>query len=143
MGCDVFAGSVNFRIRASNKAAALAAIQDFERRMTEKYAWYRRHPVPEHDTLEDELEAKEWQVYTDSEGNVTDISLENGRLGWEVDSPENDESGGWMNAIAPFVEPGAKVFLEDTDGNYWCWYFDGKTLTEYAGMITYPGLPED
>lgn len=85
------------------------------------------------DSLVQAFDHLDWRIGFDTAGNITDLYHEYGRY---------EDEDYWLNLIAPFVEPGSYISMENDDDYRWAWYFDGKTCTEYAGDTYYYLMPD-
>lgn len=85
--------------------------------------------------------------------DVRDIFIEFG-LSCEMDRDGNIEciyyehskfNSGWVEeffeAIAQYVEPGSFITFCGEDDCLWAYYFDGLSVREYTGCITYGDMP--
>ena len=79
-------------------------------------------------TLEEGLEAWEFDVDTDDQGNI--ISL------WFDGEKAGDEDF-MIEAIAPYVEAGSYLDFRGEDDAHWRWEFDGKTVTNQVGRVSF------
>ena len=148
-----------FRIKAENKAAALAAIKALSDPaiMAKKagggswgaggyikkwYSWVDTDEFANAASLEDALDAWGWEaedaVLSGWDGvDIVDIRHAGEKLGDDLVL---------FDAIAPFVESGSYIHMCGEDGTNWRWYFDGKTCVEQPGGIVFydpEGFPID
>lgn len=56
---------------------------------------------------------------------------------WYVDHEK------FLKVIAPYVESGSYIIFRDQDGDFWCSYFDGATMTDHVQHVTFPSCPID
>lgn len=93
--------------------------------------WLRETPSIEH-----VFEAFGFFVEFNGHGDLYDVWYEHEKF-------HGDDLEKFFNAIAPFVVAGSYITFEGEDSSFWAYYFDGKMWEEYAGEITFPGMPMD
>lgn len=92
------------------------------------FAWVETEEYKEAKTLQEAINAWNWQPELDKEGNIVDIYFEGEKLGDEQIL---------FNAIAPFVEKDSYIQMSGEDDSFWRWCFDGKICFENNPTITW------
>jgi len=111
MSVSIHLSRKQFFIAAEHKEAALAAAKPIYGH------WVRKGDTDSCETLEELLEVWGYEAKNDGQGNITNISLTNEKLGEEKEM---------FKAIAPYVKAGSFLELSSEDGS-WRWIFDGTT----------------
>lgn len=112
MGCYISITESKFSIRADQKEGALKALRALA--STEIFAWVGRDWA-QRPTLAKTLEDWHWELLEDECGNVTGIFFHGQNQG-------DDEA--MFNAIAPFVDPGSFIEVQEEEGACWRWAFN-------------------
>jgi hypothetical protein len=129
-----------FHMRAEDKPAAHAALvamwADPDAIMggggmgRRWFAWLNDTDLSKGTSASFEDAMREWRypVDTDEDGNVTGIGFVGEKIG---------DEGQMFAAIAPFVEADSYIDMSGEDGARWRWAFDGETVVEKAGKVSY------
>ena len=147
MGYSVETLGVDFLIPTENLEAAFTALKELNKRddlkggraagtrpdgsygIIERYfAWM---PANYDETCKDAEE-----VFNEL-GFQTSVDNEGLRVEWWIDNSSRGDEEHFFEAVAPFVKPGSYIEWEGEDYQRWRWDFDGKTMTEKTGTITW------
>lgn len=119
-GCD-------FRIKASNKEAALSALKKlFVKR--KQLGWVSQEDIKDKTSLEDALEECRWDTENSIEGDIDCIRFNGEKSG-------DDEI--IFDAIAPYVEKDSFIEMQGEEGEMWRWVFDGEHCKEIYPTVTW------
>jgi len=94
---------------------------------TRHFAWVDMS-FPDKKTLPLMLERWRWSLELDDSGNAIGICFKGEKLG-------DDEF--LFQTLAPFVKRGSYIDMRGEDGALWRWKFDGKTMKEQTGKVTF------
>ena len=124
MGYYVQQRDSDFEIKAENCAGALAAVKA----LRDDYSWVNNCEVASSTTLEDAIEAWNWEAVVGDDGSIFDIRFAASKAG--------DEEV-LFKALAPFVEDGSFIEMVGEEGEIWRWSFRGGSLHEEDGQVTF------
>lgn len=92
------------------------------------FHWVNTKKVLEAKTLPDALRAWRWSPTLDEDDNITDLQF--------AGEKEGDDYT-LFSAIAPYVREDSTISMAGEDHYRWRWFFDGRTVYEQKGVITY------
>ncbi len=147
MGYCMEQRGASFTIEAENMAGAIAAVKALDGAEADKgasgfshqagvtiphYAWVNRG-FGRHNSLEKLMEEWRWEleVERDDDGNETSV------VGIMFDGEKLGDDLSLLAALAPFVEPGSYIEMSGEDSYIWRYYFDGQTVDEQEGTVTF------
>ena len=140
MGIHLAQGNTEFRIRAADKAAALAAVKALASRTEEMggqsdgvrhFSWVRTERFAQAKSLEEALDGWRWEAETDEAGDVTGLRYNGERLGAEDTL---------FAALAPFVVSGSYIEAL-ADGEPFRWRFEQGQCLSDSGKVAYETDP--
>lgn len=139
MGYHITQHSSDFYLPKESAADALAAIKGLYGGGQETirdgsgphYAWVSTQWVLAATTLTEAMAQWRYEL-TEGDGGYKNITFTGEKAG------DEDKL---FAAIAPFVRAGSYVAFHGEDGAHWRWYFDGNTVREQVGEITYKDIP--
>ena len=70
----------------------------------------------------------------DTDGNIDDVWFTDGKY-------HQEDMEAFLAEVAPFVTAGSYLGFIGQDDSLWCYYFDGMSVKNYQGAITYPDMP--
>jgi hypothetical protein len=139
MGYCISLLHTKFRIPKASKALAHTAILGLFGHGKETirdgsgphYSWVDTKTVLASTSLEEAMDEWRYELVVDpNTGDVTDINFTGEKYG--------DEEV-LFGAIAPYVEAESYLAFSGEDGAHWRWFFDGSSVREETGVVTYVG----
>lgn len=137
MGYYMTLRDCNFTIIKSKFAAAMEALRQLSNKTDDGsgYSNGKRHfawvndSFPDRATLVEMVLDWRWQLdINERTGNVESISFEGEKLGDDIVL---------FQALATFVKRGSYIVMTGDDGVIWRWKFDGKSVVEQVGRVTF------
>jgi hypothetical protein len=99
-----------------------------EVRQIRNFSWVNTDKVLVAKTLPDALRAWRWSPTLDEDDNIIDLQFNGEKEGDDYTL---------FGAIAPYVKEESSISMAGEDHYRWRWFFDGRTVYEQKGMITY------
>lgn len=109
-----------FSMRKENKQRALKALKEISDEDF-KYLTTDKENVLKCASFEEAMAELNWEVTTDSDGNIIDIEFQGEKCNEDFDV---------MKALGPFVEIGSYIVMMGEDRSTWTWSFDGEECEE-------------
>jgi hypothetical protein len=127
MGYCISLTDSDFRIPASKKAEALAAMKKMDPSVKgrgfwdnkRQWSWVDQEDIERAQSLEEAMTQWRYCPQIDVEGNIRRIDFEGEKIGQE------DEL---FAVLAPFVEDGSFIEMQGEDGAMWRWVFRDGTV---------------
>jgi hypothetical protein len=122
MGYCITLMDSNFRLKASKKKEALAALKKMDPSVngrgfwdgTKQWSWVDQKHINQAKSLEEALSIWRYCPEVDQEDNIISVDFDGEKIGQE------DEM---FKVIAPFVEDGSYIEMQGEDGAMWRWVF--------------------
>lgn len=141
MGYYINQRGADFKIKKNNIKKALEAIKALDpenggggsyrdgRKFESYFAWVNTNEYKNAKTLKEAVQAFRWDIEFDKGGNCINIYFEGEKVG------DDDQ---FLEALAPFVEPGSYIEMQGENGEIWRWVFNGETMKEVYAEVTFP-----
>jgi hypothetical protein len=124
-----------FTIKKEKKSAALEALKKLGNGSNDPrahgngyFSWMNDTDPDQWDSIKEAMSEWRYPVQFDKEGNVVGIGFNGEKMGQEEFM---------FQTIAPFVEAGSCIHMRGEDGSQWRWEFDGKTMKEKQGKVSF------
>jgi hypothetical protein len=128
MGYYISLHEQEFRIEASKKEAALAALKEHTKATEHGYSWVSRSDVLNSNTIEESLSLFGWDPRVNYVGDIVSLDYYHSKIGSEETL---------FGLLAPFVVKGSYLQIQGEEGDLWRWFFDGYELAEIIPIITW------
>ena len=135
MGYCIFQRGAQFRIPASNHAAALAAVKSLIGRepITDQTGRHFSFVQPDEwvgaASLAELLNAWRWEAEVAPDGDIS---------GLEFQGEKHGDEDMLFAALAPYVEADSYIEMIGEDDKLWRWHFDGSHVYKLLGVAVFP-----